>query len=312
MYKKAWAKIEKSKRVVILSHIHPDGDTIGATLGLYTILKNLGKKITLFNATKSELPLQFNFLDGFSKIQDKLPKSFDLLISCDCSSFDRLGIEKGDFEIVNIDHHKSNEYFGNINVVEPNFSSAGLVVYKLLEENKVKIPKKSAISLYTSIVEDTGFFRYGGIGSYTFKVVSKLVEIGVNPESVAQKIKSNEPLCKVRLRAFMLSNFELKNDAKIASIIITKEALKKSGATRKDTKNIVYELLDIVNVEVALMVLELDGYCKISLRSNALKDVSKISKVYGGGGHKGAAGFEVYETDYKKIEKEIIKRIESL
>lgn len=312
MYKEAWKKIEEAKHIVLLSHIHPDGDTIGSVLGLYVVLKSMGKKITLFNATKDELPVQFDFLEGFSKIQDRLPKSFDLLISCDCGGFDRLGIEKGEFEILNIDHHKSNEYFGQINIVEPDFSSAGLVIFKLLEENQVKIPKKGAIALYTSIAEDTGFFRYGGIDSYTFDAASKLIKLGVDPELVAKEVKSNEPLCKTRLRAFMLSNFELKDDARIASVIITQDALKKSGATRKDTKNIVHELLDIVNVEVALMVLELDGYCKISLRSDGKKDVSKISEIYGGGGHRGASGFEVYETDCKKVETKIIERIKNL
>ncbi|WP_458700825.1 DHH family phosphoesterase [Sulfurospirillum sp. 1307] len=312
MYKIVWNKILEAKHIVLLSHIHPDGDTLGANLGLYSVLKSMQKKVTLFNATPKELPREFAFLDGFSKITDNLPKSFDLLVSCDCSSFDRLGIQKGDFEILNIDHHQSNTNFADINLVEPNFSSAGLVVFKLLEENKVLIPKSGAKALYTSIVEDTGFFRYGGIGAYTFKAVAKLVELGANPEEIAKNIKSNEALCKVRLRAYMLNNFELINDASIASIIFTKDVLEKTGATRVHTKNIVNELLAIANVKVALMVLEVDDYCKVSLRSDGSKDVSKISSLYGGGGHKGAAGFEIYGKDCEEVKKEIVKRIKDL
>ena len=117
MYKEAWDKITNARYTVIVSHIHPDGDTIGATLALYNVLKELGKKVALFNATKDELPREFSFLDDYSKIQGKLPKFFDLLVCCDSASFDRLRVEKGDFEIVNIDHHKSNTDFGDINVV---------------------------------------------------------------------------------------------------------------------------------------------------------------------------------------------------
>ncbi len=306
MYKEAWRKIKEADRIVLLSHIYPDGDTIGSILALFWVLKNSGKRVTLFNATKSELPLEFKFLDGFSKIQDKLPNNFDLLISCDCSSFDRLGIEGGDFELVNIDHHKSNQKFGSINLVEPNFSSTGLVIYRLFEENRVKIPKNSAYALYTSIVDDTGFFSYGGVDSFAFKTASKLIDLGVSPEYIARKIRGNEPLCRVRLRAYMLSSFDLRFDASVAVISFSKEVLKSVGATRKDSKNIIHELLNIANVKIAVMLLETDEYIKVSLRSDENYDVSKISELYGGGGHKRAAGFEVASKEMKDVETEIL------
>jgi len=306
MYKKAWDKIINARYICLVSHIHPDGDTIGSTLGLYSVLKELGKKVALFNATKDELPREFSFIDGFSKIQGKLPKYFDLLVSCDSSSFDRLGVQKGDYEIVNIDHHKSNENFGEINIVVDKASSAGIVVYRLLEANGVNISKKTATALYTSIADDTGFFRYGGIDADTFKVASKLIEYGAEPKSIANEVKSSISLAKTRLMAYMLSNFELHFDASVASIVIDKAVLEKTGAKRSDTKNIISMLRDIANVKVALMVLEQDNHCKISLRSDGDIDVSKISAIYDGGGHKGAAGFEVESSDLRATCKEIL------
>ncbi len=306
MYKEAWDKITNARYTVIVSHIHPDGDTIGTTLALYNVLKELGKKVALFNATKDELPREFSFLDGYSKIQGKLPKFFDLLVCCDSASFDRLRVEKGDFEIVNIDHHKSNTNFGDINVVLKKASSAGIVLYKLLKANEINISKKTATALYTSIADDTGFFRYGNIDANTFDCVAALIRCGADPKNIADEVKSRQSLAKTRLIAYMLSNFKLYENATIASIVFDRSAMESTGAKQSDTKNIISMLRDIVNVKVALMILELDGHCKVSLRSDGKRDVSEISGLYGGGGHKGASGFNVNSSNPRVTCKEIL------
>jgi len=310
MYKQAWDKILNAKSIVIASHIHPDGDTIGSSLCLYNILQELGKRVSLYNATKDELPREFDFLEGYTKIRDKLPKFFDLIISCDSASFNRVKIEKNETTLMNIDHHKSNTNFGDINVVLEDASSSGMVVYKLLKANDIKISKKSAIALYTSIAEDTDFFRYGGIDDTTFDAASDLIKCGVNPEEISAKVKSRKSLAKTRLIAYMLSNFALHVDGQVASIIFDKKVLEQTGAKRPDTKNIVSMLNDIVNVKVAVMVLEEEQSCKVSLRSDGDIDVSEISALYSGGGHKSAAGFSVQSLDLSFTCKEIVQRIE--
>jgi phosphoesterase RecJ-like protein len=312
MYKQAWDKILDAKSIVIASHIHPDGDTIGSSLGLYSVLKELGKRVSLYNATKNELPREFDFLEGYSKIQDKLPKFFDLIISCDSASSDRIRIQKDGNFLINIDHHKSNTNFGDIDVVLPNASSAGIVVYKLLKANNVKISKKSATALYTSIAEDTDFFRYGGIDETTFVAAADLIKCGANAQEIANNVKSRRSLAKTRLIAYMLSNFSLHVDGVVASIIFDKKILEATGAKKSDTKNIVSMLRDIVNVKVSVMVLEEENSCKISLRSDGDIDVSNISAIYGGGGHKGAAGFSVQSTDVIATRKEIVERIKEI
>lgn len=309
MYSEVWAKIVNAKSIVIASHIHPDGDTIGSGLGLYCVLKELGKRVSLFNATKEELPREFDFLEGYHKIQNRLPKFFDLIISCDCGSLDRLKIDKGDCELINIDHHKSNTNFGDINVVVPSASSAGIVVYKMLRANSIKIPKSSATALFTSITEDTNFFRYGGIDETTFDAASDLVRNGANPEEISKKVKSRQSLAKTRLIAYMLNNFELHVDGTVASIIFEQKVLDQTGAKRSDTKNIVSMLRDIVTVKVSFMLLEEKNSFKVSLRSDGDIDVSHISMMYGGGGHRGAAGFNIEKSSLNTTCKDIINKI---
>ena len=309
MYKEVWEKIMNAKSIVLVSHIHPDGDTLGSSLGLYSVLKGLGKRVSLFNATKNELPREFDFLEGYSKIQNKFPKFFDLIIGCDSASIDRLGIEKTSCTLINIDHHKSNTNFGDYNIVIPTASSAGMVVYKFLKSNNIKIPKVSAVALYTSIVEDTNFFRYGGVDASTLDAASDLLKCGANPELIAKKIRSRQSLAKTRLIAYMLSSFRLHVNGTVASIVFSKKILEETGARRSDTKNIVSMLRDIVNVKVSFMFLEEKNSFKVSLRSDGDIDVSNIALNYNGGGHQGAAGFNIEKSSLETIQKNVIERI---
>jgi len=309
MYIKSWEYVINSKHILLVSHVNPDGDTLGSVLALYDVLKRLGKKVSLYNFTK-ELPRIYDFLPNINRIKDIMPKYFDLVISCDCGSFDRLKIPMGGYTLINIDHHISNKNFGDINIVDTESASAGMVVYKLLAENCVKISKDCAICLYVSVVEDTGFFSYSNVNEQTFKDASSLVKFGANPAKIASLLKSRQSLAKMRLLGFVLNNFELYQEAKIAFVYIDNEVLSKTGAKRYDTKNIINTLRDIVNVKVAVMILEeKHGGYKVSIRSKNEMDISYLARDFDGGGHKNAAGFEVKSNDIEDLRKKILKKI---
>jgi len=310
MYQKTWKYIINSKHILLVSHVNPDGDTLGSVLAMYDALKRSGKKVSLYNGTK-ELPHIYDFLPNINRIKYTIPKYFDLVISCDCGSFDRLRIDKGDYTLINIDHHLSNKNFGDINVVDVASASAGMVVYKLLVKNHIRISKDCAVCLYVSLVEDTGFFSYSNVNEKTFEDASNLVKLGANPTKIASLLKSRLSLAKVRLLGYMLNDFELYFEAKIAFVYICNEVLQKTGAKRYDTKNIINTLRDIVNVQVAVMVLEeKNGGFKVSIRSKNEIDISYITKEFGGGGHKNAAGFEVASSDFNNLKEKILKKIE--
>jgi bifunctional oligoribonuclease and PAP phosphatase NrnA len=311
MYQQAWKRMLEAKHSVIVSHVHPDGDTLGSALALYDVLTRAGKKVTLYNHTK-ELPLCYDFLPNFTKVKHTLPKAFDLVISCDCSTLNRLKIPQGDYDIVNIDHHLTNHYFGTVNVVVDHFSSAGMVVYELLKANGIEMSEACATSLYTAIADDTGFFLYGDMDALTFSIVSQLVKCGANPKEIASKVKRREPLSKIRLYGYMLNHFDLHENGTIATIIFDKASLEATGAKRYDTKNIVNMLRSIVHVTIAIMILEeQEGGYKISLRSKEL-NVAQIALAYQGGGHKTAAGFEVSPCDPYMLRNEIVEQIKRM
>lgn len=310
MYQKAWENITNSKHILLVSHVSPDGDTLGSALALYDVLKRLGKKASLYNSTK-ELPRIYDFLPNINRIKDKVPKYFDLVISCDCGSFDRLKINQGEYTLINIDHHISNKNFGDINIVDATCASAGMVVYKLLVENSIKISKDCAVCLYVSIVEDTGFFSYSNVNEQVFEDASDLVKLGANPAKIASLLKSRQSLAKVRLLGFVLNSFELYDEAKIAFIYINQEILSQTGAKRYDTKNIVNNLRDIVNVKIAVMILEeKSGGFKVSIRSKDEIDISYIAQAFDGGGHKNSAGFDVINSSFVDLKEKILTKIE--
>jgi phosphoesterase RecJ-like protein len=308
LYQKAWDLIDSSHYITLISHINPDGDTLGGALSLYPRLKSMGKKVSLFNNTK-QIARKYDFLPNFSKIKNDFPKNCDLLISSDCGSFDRLGIDKGDFKIINIDHHKSNTNFGDINIIDETYASSTLLSKELLE-HKYTLTKDEAICIYTGLVEDTGFFTFNNTDDKSFLIASQLVNLGVNPSEISQKLKMRNSLAKTRLTALFIDSIELIEDAKIAVGKVTQDDIKKTGAKRSDSDHLVDILRNLSTVKLAVFIFELeDKTFKVSLRSKKDIDVSIVAQSFGGGGHRNAAGFEYKGNDIniliQKIKKEI-------
>ncbi len=288
---KAFKKILDSNSIVLVTHINPDGDTIGSALALYPLLNRMGKKVYLFNKSK-ELPKQYDFLPNFSKFRDKLPSKYDLMIVLDAGDIKRTGInEEIKVPIINIDHHKSTTNFGDFNIVL-NSPSTTLVVYEFLIANKIKISRDIAQAIYTGLVSDTEFFLYRGVDERTFEIASKLVKAGANPAVVGENIKGRDSLAKLRLTELFLKSIELKKDARVAVGVLTQKDFLKSGATISDSEHLVNIIISLATVKLAIFMRELDkNIYKFSLRSKGNLDVSKIAINFGGGGHLNAAGF---------------------
>ncbi len=312
IYKQIWDEIKKADNILLVAHINPDGDALGSELSLYPILKKMGKKVIVFNATKP-LPDYLDFLPNFNKVTDKLPKKTDLTISFDCGSFDRLGLEEKPSFLINIDHHVSNTNYGDINLIEPNHASASEVVYDVLKANNIEIPTDTAVCIYTALVTDTGSFQYESVNDKVFECAADLVRCGVKPDFISKMLFQRDRLSRLRLLAKAYDTIEMCCDGKAAFVEVTKEMMEITGAIKEDTDTIVNSVRAIAPVEVACMLREEDDGIKISLRSKNYADVSKIAQKYGGGGHIRAAGATLKnQFDFEKVKnmlKEDIKEI---
>ncbi len=309
MYREAWQRIEASSRIVLISHINPDGDALGSQLALYPILKSMGKKVTAVNRT-TPLPIRYDFLPNYEKIRPALPEHIDLIISFDCGSFDRLGIEKQDIPLINIDHHITNTRYGDINLIDETMPSASSVVLKLLEENGISLRRDVATCIYTALAEDTGFFSYDNTNIVAFETASKLIAAKADPAFIARQLKERNSLAKLRLEALTVQKLELINHAMVGYAVLNLDDFKKTGALRSDSDACVNLIRSLATVELAILLIEEQEGFKVSLRSKTRIDVSRIAVSMGGGGHKRAAGFTVRHKNTEKIIAEILEKAE--
>ncbi len=305
IYQEIAETIQKSQKITLVTHIDPDGDTLGSALALYHHLQQNGKRVKIYNAT-TPLPYKYDFLPGYEKIRNHFSANSDLVISFDCGSFRRLGIEKGDYTLINIDHHTTNEHFGDLNLVKPDLPSTSAVVYELLEHLPYKIDRRSALCIYTALAEDTDFFSDATTDASAFGLAQTLVQKGADPQLVGRNLKERNSLARLRLEALFIDNMELRANAQIAIGEVTQEMLKKSGSLRYDTAHLADVLYSLATVKLAIfMITDAQGSVKFSLRSKGI-DVAKIAMRYGGGGHRDSAGFQINDSEKSKILDKII------
>ncbi len=289
LFEEVREKINRAGSVTILSHLNPDADTLGTALGIYALLsKDKNKKVEVVNASTA-LPLYLDFLPNFKKIKHHMDYTDSLILSCDCGSIDRLGFDLNGRDIINIDHHQSNTHYGSINVVVAEYASASQVAYEMFKE-LYPVEADAATCFYAALLSDTRFFTTNSVNEEVFNVAKSLVEAGARPDEIAYHFTQRRPLSSMRILEKALASLSLYSEAKIATLMVTKEDIEATGATVPDMEGIVDYARSLATVEVALFAMELDDGIRISLRSEKV-DVSKVAMAFGGGGHKVAAGF---------------------
>ncbi len=289
-------QIDKYENITLTAHVNPDGDSIGSSLALANFLKeSLNKDVTvLIDSTVSS---SFKFLPNFDKIKTDTSdvKKLELLITLDCGNKDRLAlsealIDSADY-VINIDHHVTNTLFGDLNFLDTKSSSTGEVIYELISRLGFDVSKETAACLYTSISTDTGSFKYTNTTSRTHVIASKLLEKGIDLETINIELYQNTSLEKTKLLMEGINQLTLLKDNTVGISAITNEILDKFNAKTQDTEPIVDFIRNIDVVQLACVIRPIDeNSSKVSMRAKKNIDVSKIALVFGGGGHAKAAG----------------------
>ncbi len=315
--------LQKNNNFLITSHINLDGDAIGSELALYFILKKLKKKPIILNQGK--LPKVYDFLPGVNKVQyledDYIDtKSIDVGIALDCSNVKRMGktyeIFKNIKTIINIDHHASNESFGDLNYVDSSVSSVGEIIYELIRFINVDLLDEDiSTCLFTSILTDTGSFRYSNVSSRTFKIASDLTSFEIKPHLIAAKIYNRNTYPGLKLLGEALSTLEANNSNYVSWITITRKMLNNTKANDEEIEGIIDVAATLDNNEISILFRETkDNKIKISFRSKGNFDVNKFAGKFNGGGHPNAAGCLCSGKLYKikdKILSQLFKEIKS-
>lgn len=303
-------QLKQAGTISILTHLNPDADTIGTGLGIYNLLKqDKTKRVEIVNASNM-LPKYLDFLPSYTKIKHKMDFKEGLVIACDCGSIDRLGFDLLNREILNIDHHASNQNYGSINVVVPEYASASQVAYRLFSQ-LYNIDEAIATCFYAALLSDTRYFTTSSVNHEVFEVAKELVDLGVDSAKVASYFTQRRSLSSVRILERALGHLELREEGKIAILFVTRDDMLSTGASMPDMEGIVDYARSLATVEIGVFAMEQEENIRISLRSKSV-DVSKVSLAFGGGGHKVAAGFILKQTTLHESIDTILKKITEL
>ena len=296
--------LDKSK-ILITTHVNPDGDAIGSSLGLYNFLIKLGHEVIVvvpndypdyLKWMKSDKKI-LNFSDNTDKVQ-KLINDIQIIFCLDFNNLSRINelgklIEKSNAKKVLIDHHLNPDHFYDFKYHDVNASATAELVYDLIsyiDDNL--IDKDISDCIYTGILTDTGSFRFSSTTSKVHRIIAKLLDAGVKSEKIGKKIYESNSFDKLKLLGYSLSEkLEIICNGKVAYVVLTRKDLLNHNYRKGDTEGIVNYALSILGVNMAVLIIETKDRIKFSFRSSGNFSVNKFAnKYFNGGGHKNAAG----------------------
>ena len=299
--------IEKKDRFAITSHVRPDGDGLGSSLGLFWLLKSLNKDVEVI--MRDPAPHSYQQLPGAGTIRvaPRVGEQFDAVFVIECSDLDRPGLEDlGQQLVVNIDHHSTTELFGSINWIDSTAAAVGEMIYNLCKATGVRVTKEIAECVYTALLTDTGSFHYSNTTERTFKIASELVRTGVRPAKTAEAIFGSYQWPKIELLSQVLSTAKRDDTGHVAWMWQTLAMQEQTHAAEEDADGFVNYPLAVGEVEATALFKETSpGVYRTSLRSKGDVNVAKIAEQFGGGGHRNAAGCTLKGTS-SEIEQKVV------
>jgi phosphoesterase RecJ-like protein len=286
--------LKKEDKFMIAVHINPDGDALGSALALASALEYLGKKTVVYS--RDPVPRNYRFLPGHTEITSDVKKAVradPAIVLLDCNSLERAGLENYTFrKSIIIDHHETEKDFGEVRWIDRGAAATGLMVYYITRGLGVTITRDMAINLYTSIVVDTGTFRYSNTSAEVLRVGAELIDAGAKPHLIADLLYETWPRKQFELLVLVLNTLEIKNNVAIS--YVTREMFRKTGTRSDDTENFSNFPRMVDTVKISAFFRDIgNGAWKVSLRSKGDVNVARIAEVFGGGGHKNAAGFRI-------------------
>ena len=302
-------RLRSAKRVLITSHMRPDGDAYGSALALCHALTALGIDAEI--CIESDIPSNLAFVEGIDRVKKKPQGEYDLFVAVDCADEQRLGALSEEFfmakrkkiDTVNIDHHVSNTRFAKYNFVRVCAANC-MNVSKLIAYLGAPFDKKTAEYLMIGLMTDSGHFSHDDVGEEAFSLAAKLVAAGVDVRYYHYNLFKKQSKARAALYARTMSKIRYYFEDRFAVIVITKQAMEECGADQSMTEGFVDFPLNVDGVEVAASLMEVKkGQYRISLRSKEYADVNKIAGVYGGGGHVRASGCMLFGALEEVLDK---------
>jgi len=298
------SEIQAANKILVLSHMRPDGDAVGSVLGLGLALQETGKEVQM--VLVDGVPKNFQHLEGSDQIRKRASDDFDISIVLDCSDLKRVGINFEDDFIptINIDHHVTNKIFAQINLVDVSAPATAEILKEIILGLGLQISKSVAEALLTGLITDTLGFRTCNIHPKTLRIAADLMDVGVDLPMLYQHALLNRSYEAVRYWGAGISTLQFENRMLWATL--SQEDRNKIGYPGRDDADLINVLSSINDVDIAIIFVEQPNETvKVSWRAKKGFDVSQIASDFGGGGHKPAAGAEV-QGELEFIKKDVI------
>lgn len=302
--------IESKQKFGITTHIKPDGDGVGSSLGLCWLLRSFGKSAEVI--VNGEIPPAYRHLPGAAEIRDveSIDTQYDAIFVIECSDLERPGIKGLESEFtVNIDHHATSEHFGTINWIDSTASAVGEMIYNLCKAIGGRVTKEIAECVYMALVTDTGSFHFSNTTDRTLKVASELVKAGVKPAEISEAVYNNYPWSRIELMRQVLGTVKRDESGRVAWMRQTLEMREVANAVDGDNNGFVNIPLAAREILAVVYMRETgpEQY-RVSLRSKGDINVAKIAEKFGGGGHRNAAGLRI-EGNWDEKERELVEAV---
>ncbi len=305
---------------LITTHVNPDADAIGSEIALYNILKEKGKSARIVNHSITPYNLSFldkeNVIEHYSAEKHKdIFEEVDVLTAVDFNRSDRIVRMESGFRMsqklkICIDHHQDHEEIFNYTFIDTEYSATGQIIYDFIKETGiVELSYETAEPIYAAIMTDTGSFRFERTTPEIHKISAELLETGVVPGDVYDKIYDQSKFSKIKLLGRAVNSMKLYGERQeVSYMTLKRKDFVDTGALESDTDGFVNVSLSVENVKLGLLFLELKEGFKVSFRSKGLIPVNKLASEYGGGGHVNAAGLRIRDEKIEEYIPKILNR----
>jgi len=289
--------LEARDDIAIVSHVNPDGDAVGSSLGVMFALEQLGKRC--FVSLAEPAPETYRYLPRFDSIvlPEDAPFAPRYVLVVDCAGRDRVGsavsLIDGAEGFASLDHHRTSEPYGEVSVLDISAAATAELIMRLIDALGVELTPGIALCLYTGIIYDTGNFAHSNTTAQTLRYAARCADFGLDVASLNYRLFRERSASRTRLLGNALSGIEYLHAGRVALIRVTAAMKRACGATSEDTEKIVNYGVETVGVEVSLLAEEIEGGTQLALRSRAYVDVSAVAAALHGGGHARASGATV-------------------
>jgi phosphoesterase RecJ-like protein len=312
-------RLRADRRFLITSHLNPDGDAVGASVGLARLLRGWGASSRVW--LRDPVPELYRPAAATEAVHvgagppEGFPQGFDSVIVLECPALDRSGLEEplSRLPLINIDHHLGNELYGTVDWVDSSAPAVGEMVLRLALELGLEVDERSATPLFMALATDTGGFRFANATERAFEAGAELVRRGARPEEVSRWLYESRSAAAVCMLGEALSTLRLAADGRVATVVVTLPMYERCGASRSDLEGLIDYPRSIHGVEAVALLRELpEGTLKVSVRSRGAIDVESLARRHGGGGHRNAAGFNLAETDLETARQQVVGALAQL